>query len=339
MESGVFEMREHIGQKFYRDHPNGSEAHKAYMMVKGREQKRLFRAQWAKETFGDVVRSKTRTSSFQHVDTTTGVYRPFGAIVMKEGGWQDPAAVRGAKLMAAKCCIMGGQSVSRNPLTERLEFFHLRREVSDKLVEAWTMCEHESKKISSASGSGAAADGGSAGGLACGSSGKKADEGTAVGGGSSGAGSGAAVVVGAKPVPEPAPKRGKETNPSPKPKSDKPPAEKPVHAKALRLKSQWLSTAAAAATLIKRIKNETVEWQWASNAGNLGRLETSVKIMEDSKTDFVQEFLIQDMATFKKSLAPERLHTELSTFLGLKPVVDSVQSEVDRLVSMHKASK
>ena len=68
------------------------------------------------------------------MNKNSGVYRPLGAIIIKEGGWKDPAAISGSKRLAMKCCLMGGQWVSRNPLTERLEFFHRRREVSDEMA-------------------------------------------------------------------------------------------------------------------------------------------------------------------------------------------------------------
>ena len=57
-----------------------------------------------------------------------GCYRHFGAIVQKEGGWNGKAAVRGAPAMALKCIKMGGEWTSRNLLTERLEFWHIKRE-------------------------------------------------------------------------------------------------------------------------------------------------------------------------------------------------------------------
>jgi hypothetical protein len=269
MNTGVFDMREHIGQKFYKDHPTGSEAHEKYKALKGREAKRLFRAEWAKKTFSTVVESKSHLRSFQHINTTTGTYRPLGAIVMKEGGWSDPAAVRGAKLLAAKCCIMGGQWVQRNPLTERLEFFHLKTEVSDKMLEAWSLCEHESKKLGSPGDEAGTDDvkGGNAGG---GGTGASPEKGQGTGGEGGGDGS------------KKRKKTGEQGLPQPKPK-----AEKSVFTEASRLKSNWLATTAAAGNLIHRIKSNT-EWEWARNDGNLGRLDASLKSLDASKSDFMQ---------------------------------------------------
>ena len=136
VDTGVFDMRKHIGQKFYDDHKPGSGAHTDYQALKSREAKREFRASWAAKTYGNLIQSKTHSQSFRKVSKDSGVYRPLGAIIIKEGGWNDPAAISGSKRLAMKCCLMGGQWVSRNPLTERLEFFHLRREVSDEMAEA-----------------------------------------------------------------------------------------------------------------------------------------------------------------------------------------------------------
>jgi hypothetical protein len=87
-----------------------------------------------------------------------------------------------------------------------------------------------------------------------------------------------------------------------------------------------------------RIANNS-DWQWAKNEGNMGRLDKAMKSLDSAKTNFMQEFLIHDLASFKKKMSPDRLHTELSSFLGMKPAVQAVQAQVDRLILMHKASQ
>ena len=72
--------------------------------------------------------SKTHVKSYSFVNRNHGCYRPFGAIVQKEGGWKDKAAVRGTAVMALKCIKMGGEWTSRSLLTERLEFWRIKCE-------------------------------------------------------------------------------------------------------------------------------------------------------------------------------------------------------------------
>ena len=316
IDTGVFDMRKSIGQKFYDDHKTGSESHTAYHALKGRDAKRQFRADWAKDTYGNLVLSKTHSQSFRKINKSSGVYRPLGAIIMKEGGWRDPAAVRGSKLLATKCCLMGGQWITRNPLTERLEFFHLRREVSDEMTEAWTKCEQESKNVDT--------------------------EGQATGraGGGIATGSGAGLAV------EPHRTEGELPSKTPVKKQQKSPCEKTqahkeptVFASAARVKGLWLSTLASANTLVSRIHDPASDWQWAKNEMNLGRLQTRTQELDGEQTSFAKDFLIQDLATFKKNLTPERLMTELATFIGMKKFVLGVQKEMDRLIAMHKSSQ
>ena len=105
------------------------------------------------------------------------------------------------------------------------------------------------------------------------------------------------------------------------------------------MKGLWLSTLASANTLVSRIHDPTSDWQWAKNEMNLGRLQTRVHELENEQSSFAKDFLIQDLATFKKNLTPERLMTELATFIGMQKFVFAVQKEMDRLIAMHKSSQ
>ena len=98
---------------------------------------------WALAQYKSVRISKTHVKTCSFVNRSHGSYRPFGAIVQKEGGWNDKAAVRGATAMALKCIKMGGEWTSRNLLTERLEFWHIKREHTEDFAEAWNMRRNE----------------------------------------------------------------------------------------------------------------------------------------------------------------------------------------------------
>ena len=91
--------------------------------------------------------SKAHVKSYSFVSRNHGCYRPFGAIVQKEGGWNDKAAVTGATVMALKCIKTGGEWASRNKLTERLEFWHIKREHLDDFTQAWDMRRNEEEAM------------------------------------------------------------------------------------------------------------------------------------------------------------------------------------------------
>ena len=67
--------------------------------------------------------------------------------MQKEGGWKDKAAVRGTAVMALKCIKMGGEWMDWNFLTERLEFWHIRRARLEDFTEAWDMRRNEEEAM------------------------------------------------------------------------------------------------------------------------------------------------------------------------------------------------
>jgi hypothetical protein len=147
MDTGIFDLRGRIGQRFYDMHRPGTEDHTAYQQLVERRQKQAYRAEWAHAQYKNGRVSKTHKRSYSFVNRSHGCYRPFGAIVQKEGGWKDKAAVRAATVLALKCIKLGGEWTSRNELTERLEFWHIRREQLDDFTEAWDMRRNEEEAM------------------------------------------------------------------------------------------------------------------------------------------------------------------------------------------------
>ena len=106
-------------------HKPGTAERRSYHKLVGRRQRQEY-----------VRGSKTHVKSYSFVNRNHGCYRPFGAIVQKEGGWKDKAAVRGTAVMALKCIKMGGEWMDWNFLTERLEFWHIKSERIENFTEA-----------------------------------------------------------------------------------------------------------------------------------------------------------------------------------------------------------
>ena len=137
--TGEFGLRDKIGQNFARRHAKGTDAHAAYQACESMEDKRRFRAAWAKEFYKDCVLTKSHGESFSQVDTTLGVMMTFGQLVKSYGGWEWAPAVQGAKLHAAKAANMGGRWCQVDSMSELMHFLtleELRRDYRAQVVLA-----------------------------------------------------------------------------------------------------------------------------------------------------------------------------------------------------------
>ena len=83
------------------------------------------------------------------VNQSLGTYKPFAKLVQDEGGKDDPEALSAAKKIASKCVALGGDWVSWNVMSERLEFLHLRREHNEIMSNKWELYLEETQKVQS----------------------------------------------------------------------------------------------------------------------------------------------------------------------------------------------
>ena len=127
------------GLRFSRSAEGQTDEHKSKSCV----EKKLFRQDWAKCKLESVRRKKTRSESWTKVDTQKGTYVPFVVLWQREGGRDDPSALSCAVKYARKCVAMGPPWTSYNGMTERCEFLHLVREVSETFTKCWSLCEEE----------------------------------------------------------------------------------------------------------------------------------------------------------------------------------------------------
>ena len=81
----------------------------------GREAAKAFRTKWAAQEVERIRATTTYTQAWKRVDTTLGTYKTFGKIVLDEGGWTDPSAIRGARELCKKALQLGGQWLFRHP--------------------------------------------------------------------------------------------------------------------------------------------------------------------------------------------------------------------------------
>jgi len=72
-----------------------------------------------------------------------GKYMPFGGLVMKQGGWESPMAVRAAVIQATKCSLLGPPWTDVNEWTDTLEFFDIDRKKIDSFKTSWQMFQDQ----------------------------------------------------------------------------------------------------------------------------------------------------------------------------------------------------
>eukprot|EP00969_Alexandrium_andersonii_P248048 10961662-Alexandrium_andersonii.AAC.1 len=99
--------------------------------------KRTFRNNWAKFKIETIKERKVERESFTKSDSNLGTFHPFGKIVLEEGGWQDPSAVRAATKYATKALGLGGDWVKWNEFTERWEFRYVKTSQLDVYENRW----------------------------------------------------------------------------------------------------------------------------------------------------------------------------------------------------------
>ena len=80
---------------------------------------------------------KTETQSWSRADLTSAEYEPFGAIVVRLGGRDDPEAVQGAIVGTSKCLLMGPPWWRRHPQTEMIEVIILRTSWQEAFKKEW----------------------------------------------------------------------------------------------------------------------------------------------------------------------------------------------------------
>ena len=134
--TGLFDVRDKVGQMFYRDHYKGSSKLLNYQSMSMPERKK-YRASWSKEKFAYVLASKSYEESWQEVDATTGIWMTLGSLIESYGGWNWPPAVEGGKLHFAKACRMGGQWTWRDSWSGLLHIKKLEHQERHLMDKSW----------------------------------------------------------------------------------------------------------------------------------------------------------------------------------------------------------
>ena len=105
---------------------------------------------------------------------------------------------------------------------------------------------------------------------------------------------------------------------------------------AMKLRSVVMQSLSQAAGLVESIKT-CVEWDWANNNQNLGVIEKVVKELRAVFTPFHREFITQDPLVLRKHTSPDKLRTELKSFLAAEAQFSNVSMTCEEIVARHQS--
>ena len=301
--SGQVDPRSALGQQLaqlWKD--KDSEVGKKYFAL-NRAEASEFRLELAKKEFQKFKQEKQHTKSWKRVDTTQGEYRPLGWIVGQEGGWDDPEAVEGVKVLVNRCMWMGSPWWMINPQTGRVNYLYLKFKFKEEFSKAWTSFTahyNEAKDIA-----------------------KRPPVPPTPG----------AAEVQTSQQETQSQEVPTSTRGTPSEKGSK---EKRLWQECAKLRAKTLAAKAGAEQLLEEISSNP-KWAWAKNKENEGNLRMVLKQLNDSYSEFHKELLTSTSGnkTLKKKHDPEVCKSELEGFLATEFALDKLMKLHTTLVTRH----
>ena len=278
--------------------------------------------EWALLKVKPAVHTCRVLRRYEKVGETLGEMLNLGQLVIREGGWSDPLAIKGSLRLVGYCFLMQDRWKGRDRQTQRhlyRKLSHLDREVFTELWEDFKDHLAEAASVSAASVPDAVAS------------------------------------TAAEPKPAPAklpqPPPGKGTVPGKNktdPKEPKEPKEKSelqtVISEATKMKVRVTAILGHATGVLSGIygdKDNNVEadekWKWAANGDNGGTLRGLLKTVRAAITPYQNRWLTEDVADVKKTSSPETQVSELKNLLELKAKFENVKDQLDTMVTRHNA--
>jgi hypothetical protein len=314
------DVRSAAGQQFARKEGQ-TPAYKAMST----SEKANFRKEWAKGKYEELKVQRSKSRSWQRVDTSKGIYQPFSVIVKKEGN--DNAAVKAAVNYVAACQKMGGAWQKYNTMTQRVEWLYMKAGMEEIFTESWRLYEEATQKQAAGIADGSPEDKNN---KKAGSADKKAASGgeDAAGGG---AGKGSKRTRGAddpeKPSPAPEEKR----------KTERTPFDAAVAAANLS-KKNYIAIANKGNIVLGNIE-QSDEWVWAK-AKHKALLSDMMDDMNKLvSSDFAKKFLTIELRDLRQQYRQAELQIELETWTScIDPMVTSMNKLITKILKMHAES-
>ena len=246
---------------------------------------------------GQLEIKKVHEKSWQTIDTNKGVYKCFAKLVEGQGFTFDPkGAVRRAQNHACKCLQMAGRWVSRNDMTEEIEFLEMNREHTELFTEKWGLYETEQKNNKETEAATNAASSSTPDAASSSTPDAAAAAPNSTGGAKAKAkASGKAKAKAAGSCPN---------SKSPSEKTGKLKLNDTL-SRGVKFRIAYQTVTSAAATLQRQIEGEDPSWQWANNDCSLGKLKESTSELSNAMTPFAKKFMITDPKGLGKKMGDE----------------------------------
>ena len=337
--TGEFGLRDKVGQNFARRHAKGTDAHAAYMACASLEDKRRFRAAWAKEFYKGCVLTKSHGEDFSQVDTTMGVMMTFGQLVQSYGGWEWALAVKGAKLHAAKAAKMGGRWCQIDSMSELMHFLKLEKRYAEIMEHKWSLYTAWSAKLDA--GDNAAEVRSTAASSAPAPQATEHDKISP-----RAANPGAPVKQSPRArAEEGKPGKRKPTNQSDNTADDEEPKNKlsPLKKKlvvslkeANRVKSLFLMASTKAQQFLDQVDSQDPSYDWANSDKVAGKLREHKAMVIGKLQAFDKEFTLHELVAIKAKYPEERLLEHLDAFIQHKVAFSGLLRATEKLLKMHQ---
>lgn len=322
-EGETFELRCAIGQKFSRTDGKGE----AYKALKGQVAKQQFREEWLAKQWSQVQEKLEYKKQSMKRYTVKGTLVPFCKIVEREGGPNDPAAVRASMLYGSKALKLGPPWIGYNSMTERVEFLQIEKSQEDIFQEAWCIAK-EGLKATPQNAAAAAA---------IATAPQEAEE-----------------AVGESPEKHTRPKekakaQAGEKNKGEPVKQDTPSKKPKVVAnqgelnkaltQAFRTKAKLASASSTLQAMLLKIPNDA-SWQWANNQVNVQRGQDLMQeVMQLQEGLFAAELMTSESTKdLKANYKADNFLNQVLTFNECAgKLAVSLEQEVRALKAMHSA--
>jgi hypothetical protein len=294
------------------------------------------------------------------VDRTKGKYRNFGRLVLDFGGWSCKEAIEGACTAMSKCMMMGPPWVHVHPQSGLTEYLVLEMDFEEEFTSMWSEFTETWQGAPASSDSGHSAL----------PTHIVADKHSMIFGGDAGDVDGARAAAAPKPgkgAPEgaaPKPDKGAPSAEKAKPGkgapdvatpnakkqggkvknsdevNESPDAEKKqqfakLMREAMKLKQVFHTASSNFVQVITAIDTDS-KWSWAKGGPQEARLRDMKAKLQTELNPWHEEFLVTaDFVVLKRKYSTERIVVELSKFMQIKAMVESLAKTIGNTNNAH----
>jgi hypothetical protein len=306
-----FDLRCPLGWRFTREMGKDT----AYKKL-GRTEKAAFRAEWADTKYNEIVKEKSFTKEYKHVDLSKGTYRSVWWVLKDTGYPLNPEAESQTMAYVKKCHTLGAPWVSYDQMFERVDVLVMENGFQETFSKAWALktTSLESPQSSSApsasSGSGAAPPA-----VAAQVNVGKRNKGT----------------LGAK--------EAATALPSPKEKNSKEAKEETSLQRAMKTKGIFTSTMANLTNILRNIESN-VEWSWAANCPLVVEAKSCQAEIERLllANQTANDFFVWKLSDIKKR-SNFNLESCTTNIPGIfDPALIKLTKQCEKLLNMHKGT-